>query len=329
MRVNALHDVKTLLRLCLLLTAFGMCGGGAGADSYPDRPIQLVVPFPPGGPAGVVADGIAPELGQRLSQSVVIDHRSGADGIVGSDYVAKAPPDGYTLLLATSSHVIHPGTYNSLPFNTETAFAPVSLLLTAQYVLVVNPSLPIDSVEELIAYAKSRPGGLTYASGGLGGPTQLAFELFRLTAGISVGHAPYDGGAAALLAVVNGEAQVMFAPILAAMPMVQDGRLRALAVSGRHATPVAPELPTIAETLPGFSAVSWFGVLAPAGTPAAVITRLNKELDSIVHEPETEKRFAAIGGEAVGGPPSTFASLIHEEIPRWQRVAKEAGIHIE
>jgi tripartite-type tricarboxylate transporter receptor subunit TctC len=328
MRVNALRQLKTLLRLCGLLVALWICGSAA-ADSYPDRPIHLVVPFPPGGPADVVAQVVAPELGQRLGQSVVIDHRSGADGIVGSDYVATAPPDGYTLLLATTSHVIHPGTYNSVPFDTETAFAPVSLLLTAQYVLVVNPSLPVDSVEELIAYAKSHPGGLTYASGGLGGPTQLAFELFRLTAGISVAHIPYDGGAAALLAVVNGESQVMLGPILAAMPMVQDGRLHALAVSGRHSAPAAPDLPTIAATLPGFSAVAWFGVLAPAGTSAAVVTRLNKELDRIVHEPETEKRFAAIGGEAVGGPPSTLASLIHDEIPRWRRVAKEAGIHIE
>jgi tripartite-type tricarboxylate transporter receptor subunit TctC len=326
--LNALHHTRTLLRLCLLPAFLGL-GVAVAASSYPDRPIHLVVPFPPGGPAGVVAEVVAPQLGQRLGQSVVIENRSGADGIVGSDLVAKAAPDGYTLLLTTSSHVIHAGTYNSLPFDSETAFAPVSLLVTAQYVLVVNPSLPVESVEELIAYAKSHPSKLTYASGGLGGPTQLAFELFRLTAGFSAVHAPYDGGAAALLAVVTGEAQVMLAPILAAMPMVQDGRLRALAVSGRHPAPAAPELPTIAETLPGFSAVSWFGVLAPTGTPAAVITRLNTELDHIVHEPDTEKRLAVIGGEAVGGPPSTFASLIHEEIPRWRRVAKEAGIHIE
>jgi tripartite-type tricarboxylate transporter receptor subunit TctC len=277
----------------------------------------------------VVADIIGPELGERVEQKVIIENRSGADGIVGSEFVAEAPPDGYTLLLATNSHVIHPATYAALPFDTEAAFAPVSLLVTAQYVLIVNPSLPVESVEELIAYAKSHPGALTYASGGLGGPTQLAFELFRLTAGISVGQVTYDGGAAALLAVAKGEAQAMMAPILAAIPMVQDGRLRALAVSGRHAAPAMPELPTISETLPGFSAVSWFGILAPAGTPAAVITRLNTELDRIVHQPQVEKRFADIGGEAVGGPPSTLASVIHEEIARWRRVAKEAGIHFE
>ena len=319
---------EMLLRLCLLVAALGLCSV-ALAETYPDRPIRLIVPFPPGGPAGVVAEIVGQQLGARLGERVVIENRSGADGIVGTDLVAKASPDGYTLLLATNSHVLHPGTYNSLPFDTETAFAPVSLLLTTQYVLVVNPSLPVDSVEELIAYARSHPGKLTYASGGLGGPTQMAFELFRITAGITVLHTPYEGGAAALAAVAKGDAQVMMAALITVMPMVRDGRLRALAVTGRKPTPAAPELPTIAQTLPGFSAVSWYGVLAPAGTPAAVIKRLNAEFDHIVHEAEIQKRFADIGGEAVGGPPSTLASLIHEEIPRWRRVAKEAGIHIE
>jgi tripartite-type tricarboxylate transporter receptor subunit TctC len=320
--------MKPAIWLSLFLVGCGVYTGAFGA-SYPNRPITLVVPFPPGGPASVVADIVAPELGQRLEQKVVIENRSGADGIIGSEFVTQAPPDGYTLLLTTNSHVIHPATYAALPFDTEKAFAPVSLLVASQYLLVVNPSLPIESVEELIAYGKEHPGGLTYASGGLGGPTQMAFALFRLTAGIKVEQTAYDGGAAALLAVASGEAQVMMAPILAAMPMVHDGRLRALAVTGRHADPAVPELPTISATLPGFSALSWYGILAPAGTPAAVIPRLNTELDRIVHEPQIEKRFADIGGEAIGGPPSTLASLIHDEIARWRRVAKEAGIHIE
>jgi tripartite-type tricarboxylate transporter receptor subunit TctC len=320
--------LKPAIWLSFFLVGLGIDTGASGA-SYPNRPITLVVPFPPGGPASVVANIVAPELGERLEQKVIIDNHSGADGIVGSEFVAKAPPDGYTLLLATSAHVIHPGTYNSLPFDTEKAFAPVALLVASQYLLVVNPSLPIDSVEDLIAYAKDHPGGLIHASGGLGGPTQMAFALFRLTAGIKVEPIAYDGGAAALLAVANGEAQVMMAPILAAVPMVKDGRLRGLAVSGRHPDPAVPEMPTISETLPGFSALSWYGILAPAGTPSAVITRLNTELDRIVHEPQIQKRFSDIGGEAIGGPPSTFASLIHDEIARWRRVAKEAGIHIE
>ena len=320
--------MKPAIWFSLMLLGFGVCAVAVAA-SYPARSITLVVPFPAGGPAGVAADIVAPELGERLEQKVIIENRSGANGIIGSEFVAQAPPDGYTLLLTTNSHVIHPATYATLPFDTEKAFAPVSLLVASQYLLVVNPSLPIETVEELIAYGKDHPGGLTYASGGLGGPTQMAFELFRLTAGIKAQQIAYDGGAAALLAVANGEAQVLMAPILAAVPMVKDGRLRALAVSGRHPDPAVPELPTISETLPGFSALSWYGILAPAGTPAAVIARLNTELDRIVHEPQIEKRFADIGGEAIGGPPSTLAWLIHDEIARWRRVAKEAGIHIE
>ncbi|HEX3416671.1 MAG TPA: tripartite tricarboxylate transporter substrate-binding protein, partial [Stellaceae bacterium] len=206
--------MKPAIWLSLMLLGFGVCAIAVAA-SYPTRSITLVVPFPAGGPAGVVADIVAPMLGERLEQKVVIENRSGADGIIGSEFAAQASPDGYTLLLTTNSHVIHPATYATLPFDTEKAFAPVSLLVASQYVLVVNPSLPIDSVEELIAYAKDHPGVLTYASGGLGGPTQMAFELFRLTAGIKLQQIAYDGGAAALLAVANGEAQVMMAPILA------------------------------------------------------------------------------------------------------------------
>jgi len=232
-------------------------------------------------------------------------------------------------LLASSSLTIHPGTYSKLPFDTEKAFAPISLLLASQLILVVNPSLPVDSVEELIAYAKSHPRMLHYASGGVGGPTQLAFVLFKITTGAEIIRVPFDGGAAALDAVANDNAQVMLAPLVAALPMVQDGRLRALAVSGAHRAAAAPELPTIAETFPGFTAVVWFGVLAPAGTPAPVIARLSGELDHIVHEPDTAKQFAALGGEPVGGSPATLASLIRAEIPKWIRVAREAGIRIE
>jgi tripartite-type tricarboxylate transporter receptor subunit TctC len=319
--------MRALVRFSLLLFALSVCQHAGAA--FPDRAIRIVVPFPAGGPVDVVAHIVAPGLGERLGQSVNIDNVAGEDGIKGGDLVAKAPPDGYTLLLGSSTHTIHPGTYSKLPFDTEKAFAPVSLLVASQLILVVSPSLPVDSVEELIAYAKDHPGKLRYASGGLGGPTQLAFELLKITAGVDVTHAPYDGGAAALKAVASDEAQVMLAPIITALPMMRDGQLRGLAVSGAHHAPVAPELPTIAETFPGFTAVSWYGILAPAGTPAPVITRLSNEFDHIVQQPETMRQFAAIGGEPVGGPPATFAALIRAEIPKWIRVAKEAGIHIE
>ena len=320
--------MKVLIRLFLALITLGACGR-AGYAGFPDRAIHIVVEFPPGGPVDVVAHIVGPKLGERLGQGVVIDNVAGDDGIKGSDLVAKAPPDGYTLLLASSTHTIHPGTYGRLPFDTEKAFAPVSLLVAAQLILVVNPSLPVDSVEELIVYAKSHPGKLRYASGGLGGPTQLAFELLKITTGAEITHVPYDGGVAALDAVADDKAQVMLAPIIAALPMIKDGRLRGIAVSGAHHAAAAPELPTIAETLPGFSAISWYGVLAPARTPTAVINRLSAEFDHIVHDPDTVKEFAALGGEPVGGSPATFAALIRAEIPKWIRVAREAGIHIE
>jgi tripartite-type tricarboxylate transporter receptor subunit TctC len=320
--------MRLLARLCLLTLMLAICGK-AGLAAWPDRAIRLVVPFPPGGPVDLVAHMIAPKLGERLGQKVEIDNVPGEDGITGSEVVAKAAPDGYTLLLASSTHTIHPGTYATLPFDTEKAFAPVSLLLAEPYVFVVNPSLPVDSVEELIAYAKDHPGGLRYAAAGLGGPTQLAFELFKITTGVDIVSATYEGGAAALGAVAADKAQVMLAPIIAALPMIHDGKLRGLAVTGAHHAPAAPELPTVAETLPGFTAVAWFGVLAPAGTPAAVINRLSAELDRIVHEPGTMKEIAATGGEPIGGSPATLATLIKVEIPKWIRVAKEAGIRIE
>ena len=319
--------MRVLVRLCLALILVGVCGDAGAA--FPDRAIHIVVPFPAGGPVDVVAHIVGPRLGERLGQSVIIDNVAGDDGIKGSDLVAKAPPDGYTLLLASSSLTIHPGTYSKLPFDTEKAFAPILLLAASQLVLVVNPSLPVDSIEDLIAHAKSHPRMLHYAVGGAGGPTQLAFVLFKITTGTEIIRVPFDGGAAALDAVANDKAQVMLAPLVAALPMVQDGRLRALGVSGAHRAPAAPELPTIAETLPGFTAVAWFGVLAPAGTPAAVITRLSAEFDRIVHDPDTKKQFAAIGGEPVGGSPATFATLIRAEIPKWIRVAREAGIRVE
>ncbi len=320
--------MRASIRLCLLLVMLGAGGSTAGA-TYPDRAIRIVVPFPPGGPVDLVARTVAPKLAKRLGQKVDIEHVAGDDGIIGSDRVAKAAPDGYTLLLASSVHTIHPGTYAKLPFDTEKAFTPISLLVAAPLILVSSPALPINSVEELIAYARSHPGMLRYASGGRGGPTQLAFELFKITTGVNINDIPFDGAAAALKAVASDKAQVMLAPIITALPMINDGWLRGLAVSGANHAPAAPELPTIAETFPGFTAISWFGVVAPAGTPSAVITRLSAEFDRIVHEPETEKQFAAIGGEPVGGSPTLFASLIHNEIPKWIRVAREAGIRVE
>jgi tripartite-type tricarboxylate transporter receptor subunit TctC len=314
--------------LCLLLGLFGLCAPPATA-AWPEKPVHIVVPFPAGGPDDVVARIVAPKLAQRLGQQVVVDNREGRDGITGSAVVAAAAPDGYTLLLTPSSHVLHPATYKSLPFDTETAFAPVSLLLQAQYVLVVNPSIPVESLVGLIDFAKSHPGQLHYASAGQGGPSQLAFALFEIASGTNFVHNAYSGGGPAMQAVVANQAQAMMVPLVSAVPLVEDGDLNGLAVSGKHPSPALPNLPTIADSLAGFSAYAWFGVLAPAGTPSAVVDRLSAEFDAIVHEPDVAAQFAKIGGEPVGGPPGLLAGLIAEEIPKWKRVAKEAGIRVE
>jgi tripartite-type tricarboxylate transporter receptor subunit TctC len=313
--------------VALAAALLGLSAGPAAA--WPDKPVHVVVPFPAGGPDDVVARIIAPKLAQRLGQPVVVENREGRDGIAGSAFVAAAAPDGYTLLLTPASHVLHPATYTSLPFDTETAFAPVSLLLQAQYVLVVNPSLPVEALAGLVDYAKSHPGQLHYASAGRGGPSQLAFALFEIASGTNFIHAAYNGGVAAIHAVVVNQAQAMMVPLVSAVPLIEDGDLNGLAVSGKHPSPALPNLPTIADSLPGYSAYAWFGVLAPAGTPAAVVDQLSEALDAIVHEPDVAAKFAKIGGEPVGGPPGLLGALIAEEIPKWKRVAKEAGIRIE
>jgi tripartite-type tricarboxylate transporter receptor subunit TctC len=316
------------LRLCLLLAALGL-GIRPAEAGWPDQPIHIVVPFPPGGPTDAVAHILAPRLAQQLGQKIVIDNREGRDGITGSAFVAAAKPDGYTLLLTPSSHVLHPATYKSLPFDTETAFAPISLLLQSQYVLVVNPAIPVDSVRGLIDYAKSHPGKLHYASAGPGGPAQLTFALFAIASGADFIHVPFNGGGPALQAVVDNQAQAMFAPTVAAVPLVQEGKLNALGVSGKRPSPALPEVPTVAETLPGFSAYAWFGLLAPAGTPKDIIDRLSELCDTIVHDKDVAAGLGVIGGEPVGGPPGLLAALIEEEIPKWKRVAREAGIQVE
>jgi tripartite-type tricarboxylate transporter receptor subunit TctC len=319
--------MKTMIGCCRLLLAL-VLAAPASAASYPDRPIHLVVPFPAGGPTDILAKMIAPQLKKNLGQNVVINHRSGRNGVDGAAFVAKAPHDGYTLLLTPSSFAIHPGTYRKLPYDTEKAFAPVSLLAASPFALVVNPSLPAYSVRELVTYAKGHPGKLTYATGGAGGPTQLVFALFAITTGIQAIQIPYEGAELALVGVAAGEAEAMMAPILVAAQSIRDGRVRGIAVTGKHPSPVLPDLPTIDSDLPGFTAATWYAVLAPAGTPAGIVRRLSRALDRIVHLPETKKDLDAIGGEPVGGPPGLLADLLHDEIQRWIRVAKETGVAV-
>jgi tripartite-type tricarboxylate transporter receptor subunit TctC len=320
--------MTALFRLCVVLIVTALCGTVAIAG-YPDRPIRLVVPFPAGGPADTVARAVAPRLAARLGGKVEIEYVTGEDGIIGAAKVANARPDGYTLLLAASDFTTHPGTYSRLPFDSEKAFAPVSLLFGGPLVLVVNPALPIESVDELIGYAKEHPGRLRYAAAGSGGPTQLNFELFKIASGTDIVPVIFDGAKAAVEGVAAGNAEVMLAPLIGAMRLLRDHRLRGLAVSGLHGVSAAPDLPTIDAELPGFTAVIWFGVLAPAGTPKGVVERLSSELDTIVHQPDVVAQFAAIGGEPIGGSPAVLGDLIRAEIGRWRRLAKEAGVRVD
>ena len=316
--------VPALIGVLLLAVA-----ARALAEDYPNRPIRVVVPNPAGGPTDVVARLIGPKLGERLGQTIVVDNRAGADGVIGSDLVAKAAPDGYTLLLSSSSHAMHPAVYANLPFDTEAAFAPITLLVRAPYMLLVHPGVPARSTAELIAYAKSRPGKLDYGSAGNGGGVHLSLELFKTVAGIDLVHIPYKGGGPVLMDLAGGQIQVSMVPVVAALPLVRDGRLRALAVTGRERVAVLPDLPTLAETLPGFDTTSWYGALAPAGTPATIVTRLNAELDRIVREPDVLQRIIEMGAEAAGGPPASFGALIHREIARWDAVAKQANVRLD
>jgi tripartite-type tricarboxylate transporter receptor subunit TctC len=320
--------VRARVGLGALLIAIGIAIP-ARADDYPSRPIRMVVPNPPGGPVDIVARLIAPKLGERLGQTIVIDNRAGADGVIGSDVVAKAPRDGYTLLLPASAHAIHPAVYASMPFDTETAFAPIALLVRAPLIMVVHPSVPARTASEFIAHAKARPGRLDYGSAGNGGAVHLTTELFKVQAGVDIVHVPYKGGGPLVNDLAAGQIHLAIMPILGPLPLVRDGRLRALAVTGAHRVAIAPDIPILADSVPGFEAETWYGLLAPAGTPPAVIARLNAELQRVLPDPDVVQRVEAFGGETAGGTPEAFGALIRAEVARWRDVAKRANVRVD
>jgi tripartite-type tricarboxylate transporter receptor subunit TctC len=299
------------------------------ANDYPVRPIRIIIPFPPGGPVDAVARLVQAPLSARLGQSIIVDYRAGAGGTIGTDQVAKAAPDGYTLLLVASSHAQNPALYTNLPYNTEKDFVPIALIVTSPFVLVVHPSVPVQSTEELIAYARAHPGKLNYASASNGSANHLGGELLKKMAGIDMTHVPYKGAAPALQDVIAGQAQVMLGPILTTMPMVRDKRLRALAVTSLKRVPSAPDLPAVAETLPGFDAVSWYGLLAPAGTPAAIVQQLNAQVNAVLQDPNILQQIRDMGGESGAGTPQAFGNFITSEIDKWAKVAREANARID
>ena len=298
----------------------------AQPQDYPVKPIRVVVPFPPGGGTDLMARTVIQRLGETLGATVVIDNRGGAGGTIGTDVVAKSPPDGYTLLIVSGAHAINPGLYRKLPYDSVRDFAPVTMLTSGPGLLVVHPSVPAKTVKEFIAFAKTRPGQLNYASAGIGTPPHLSGELFKTMAGINIVHVPYKGNGPAYTDLIGGHVSVMFPTIPTAIPHVRAGKLRALAVTTRSRTPIAPELPPISESgVPGYEVSSWYGLLAPAGTPAAVISRLQREIAKVLRSPDVGEKLTAQGLDLVGNTPEEFAAVIRSEIVKWARVIKASG----
>ena len=315
-----------------IVAVLAAAGGAlAQAPAYPSKPIRLVVPFPPGGATDILAREVAQKLTEAWGQSVVVDNRPGAGGNIGAELVARAAPDGYTLLMGTvGTHAINASLYAKLPYDHVKDFAPVILVAGVPNVLVVNPALPVNTVAELIAYAKANPGKLNFASSGNGTSIHLSGELFKVMAGVQMTHVPYKGSAPAVADLISGQVQLMFDNLPPSLPQIKAGKLRALAVTSATRAPALPDVPTIAEAgLPGFEASSWFGVLAPAGTPPAIVARLNAEIAKWLASPEAREKLSKQGANAAGGSPEDFAKHIAAETTKWAKVVKDSGAKVD
>jgi tripartite-type tricarboxylate transporter receptor subunit TctC len=304
---------------------------GAQAENYPSKPIKLIVPFPAAGTTDFLARILGQELTKAWGQQVIVDNRPGAGGNIGSDLVAKSAPDGYTLVMgAVGTHAINASLYKKMPYDTVKDFAPITLIAMVPNILVVHPAVPAKSVKELIEYAKANPGKLNFASSGNGTSVHLSGELFKTMAGVSMTHVPYKGSAQALPDLLGGQVQLMFDNMPSMLPHVKAGKLRALAVTSSKRSPAMPDLPTIAEAgVAGYEASSWFGVLAPAGTPSAIVTKLNGEIVRILGLPEIKERLSSQGAEPVGNSPEQFAAYITAEMTKWGNVVKVSGAHMD
>ena len=325
--------MKSFLRIVAAVfaaTALFSAPAGAQSQEYPSKPIRLIVGFPPGGINDIVARVLSQKLAEKLGQSVIVENRPGAGGTIGADYVVKADPDGYTLLLGSVSNIsMAASQYKSLPYDSTKDFAPVALVAAAPNILVVNPSFPVNSVKELIALAKQKPGTINYASAGNGTSNHLTVEYLKVLAGIDLVHIPYRGDAPAVSDVTAGQVPMIFPTLPAALPSVKAGKLRAIAVSSAKRSSLAPDLPTVAESggLPDFAVSVWVGILAPAGTPADIVGRLHDEIGRIVQTSEMRERLAQLGAEPMTlDTPDEFGRYIQSEMDKWRDVAKSAGI---
>jgi len=320
-----------VLALALAMTA-AISGGAAAADpaSYPDRPIRVVVPYPPGGGTDVIARIVQEKLRQHLGQTIVIDNRGGAAGSIGTEVVAKAEPDGYTVLFTLNSHTINPAIYSKLPFDTEKDFAPVAMVASLPQILVANPKFAPASVKEVVALAKSQPDSLPYASVGNGSPGHLAGELFKLRTGTKLTHVPYRGGGPAVIDVMGGQVPLLWVSIPAAANYVKQGKLKPLAVSTAKRSRAFPDVPTIQESgIPDFEVDSWYAVFMPAGTPKAIIAKWNAAINAAVKDPDIQEKLLQQGSEGVGGTPEALGKAVTMELVKWKKLAADANIKVD
>jgi tripartite-type tricarboxylate transporter receptor subunit TctC len=291
---------------------------------YPNRPVRLIVPFPPGGSNDILGRFIAAKLTERLGQQVIVDNRPGADGIIGTDLAARATPDGYTLLIVSTSYTMNPGIHKKLPFDPVKDLAPISMIGTGPNAIVVNPGFPVKTVKDLVAAAKARPGQINYASSGIGGFNHFGGELFKSTAGIDMTHVPYKGGGPAMVDIIAGHVPVLFSTLTQVLPHQRSGKLRVIATGGAKRSPALPDVPTVIESGVNYEVTIWWGVLGPKGLPPALANGLNATIAKILAEPETKKRLAAEAAEPLVVSPAEFAQIIQKDIAKWTKVARDA-----
>ena len=318
------------VHLRLMIVALALAAGLATAQTYPTKPIRIVVPWPPGGGTDLVARTVAQKINETLGQTAVVDNRAGANGIIGADLAAKAPADGYTVLITIASHAINPTLYPKLPYDTLADLAPLSLLAEYPFVITVHPSIPAKTIKEFIAIAKSRPGQLSYASSGNGSGPHLGMELFMNMAGISMVHVPYKGAGQAMTDLISGQVQVFLNNFLAGMPMIKAGKLRALAVTSAKRSAAASELPTVVEAgVPGYVVTGWYGMFVPAATPAPVVATLHAATVKALRSRDVSERLSNEAAEIVASTPPQFAEFLKAEIAKWAGVIRKANIRLE
>jgi len=323
------RPARCALRIHFGLLAAVFAAAVSAADPYPQRPIRLIIPYPPGGAGDIIGRLLGAKLGEALGRQVVADNRPGGGQVIATQLSAKAAPDGYTLFLASTTHAINPGLLKKLPYDTLKDFSPITIVADSPLVFVAHPSLGVSTIKELVAAAKARPGRINYASSGPGTGGHLSVELLKWMTGIDLVHVPYKGAGPALIDLIGGQVQVMCTSPLPALPHVKSGKLVALAMTGRTRSRAAPDIPTVAETLPGYESTLWYALLAPAGTPQAIIKRVHAETTKVLKLPDVSEQLAALGADPIGNSPQAAGKFLQAEIERWTKVIRQANIRAD